>query len=155
MSTQTASSLHLLRLNLCRHLTSPHSCCVPLPFLSFQIRSTPFPQPAWIGVPPSEWETKFRIQIFCVWMQQDGSFKAVWAVQPWRPNVAVSAEEVKTAGRTSGICNDCSYRVLTQITVSDYEWGLLHVKTFRHLQLILQAVRLFAATLWTETYSET
>lgn len=29
--------------------------------------------------------------------------------------------QVKTAGRTSGICNDCSYRVLTQITVSGYE----------------------------------
>jgi len=28
-------------------------------------------------------------------MQQDGSFKAVWAVQFWRPNVGVSADASK------------------------------------------------------------
>ena len=55
--------------------------------------------------------------------------------------------QVKTAGLTSGICNDRSYRVLNQITVSGYEWGLLHVKTFWHLQPIRQAVTLSSNSL--------
>jgi hypothetical protein len=47
---------------------------VPLPFLSFQILPSPFPQPPSIGVLPSEWETKFRIQIVVLCLDATGWF---------------------------------------------------------------------------------